>query len=74
MFECETHRYPDGKPPNGVVVDHIDSVNTPEAVMVDPIANRVDIEAPVPIAGTAGLNSGGPHRVRLAELVNLPAA
>jgi hypothetical protein len=44
-----------------VVVDHIDSVNTPEAVMVDPIANRVDIEAPVPIvgAGAAGLSSGG---------------
>ena len=30
--------------------------------MVDPIANRVDIEMPVPIvaAGAAGLSSGGP--------------
>jgi hypothetical protein len=29
--------------------------------MVDPIANRVDIEAPVPIVGAAaaGLSSGG---------------
>jgi hypothetical protein len=43
--------------------------------MVGPIANGADIEIPVLIvgAGTAGLSSGGTHRARLAELVNLPA-
>ena len=43
--------------------------------MVDPITNGADIEIPVLIvaAGPAGPSSGGWHRARLAELVNLPA-
>ena len=64
MFECETHHYLDGfATPTGWWWTKSTRFRLRRPVMVDPIANRVDIEMPAPIktaAGAAGLSSGGP--------------